>query len=282
MTRAPVLVTGAQGFLGRQVVAHLNAAGWPVLGAVRGMPGEGPWVRLDLDAPELASHLERLPQIDSIVHLAAQVDFAVSEVSPLFQTNVVATAQLAECARRRGIRLVFASTALVAGVGAERIDAGTPPNPDTPYARSKWLAESLIEAAGVDAAILRIGGIFGLNGPGHLGLNRALAGALAGTPPTVVGAGTALRNYVSVADVAAIILDVLARRVSGTHLVAGNEVSSVGAMLDSLCDVFLPGVSAQHQDGAPGKDQVIEASAALLRARPFRTSLECIRAEAGR
>ena len=282
MTRAPVLVTGAQGFLGRQVVAHLNAAGWPVLGAARRIPGEGPGVRLDLDAPELASHLERLPQIDSIVHLAAKVDFGVSEVSPLFQTNVVATALLAEFARRRGIRLVFASTALVAGVGAERIDASTPPNPDTPYARSKWLAESLIEASGVDAAILRIGGIFGLYGPGHLGLNRALAGVLAGTPPTVVGAGTALRNYVSVADVAAIILDVIARRVSGTHLVAGSEVSSVGGMLDSICKVFLPGVSPQHQDGAPGKDQVIEASSALLRARPFRAALECIRGEAGR
>lgn len=282
MNSGAVLVTGAKGFLGRETVLHLAAAGWTVYQAVRGDRQHDKEVVLDFDSLGFSSYLDDLPPLAAIVHLAAKVDFSASDVSPLFQTNIVATATLAEFARRRGIRFVFASSALVAGSRASLIARDSPPNADTPYAKSKWIAEALIAASGVSGAILRIGGIFGLNGPSHLGLNRAIHSTLAGDRPQMVGSGAPRRNYVYVKDAAATIVDVLQRDVSGTHLVAGREILSVEEMLTALCTEFLPGCDPLRLEGADGFDQLIDPSPEILHARSFTAALDDMRLEAGR
>jgi len=282
MNAGVVLVTGAKGFLGRETVLHLEAAGWTVYQAVRSNRQHDREVVLDFDGLGFSLSLDDLPQLDAIVHLAAKVDFSANDVSPLFQTNIVATATLAEFARRRGIRFIFASSALVAGARANRIARDSSPNTDTPYAKSKWIAEELIAASGVSGAILRIGGIFGLNGPSHLGLNRAIQSIFAGNQPEMVGGGEPRRNYIYVKDVAATIVDVLQRDISGTHLVAGSETLSIGDMLKALCAVFLPGCEPFRVDGGAGFDQLIDPSPDLLRGRSFKAALDDMRVEAGR
>ncbi|HQU87039.1 NAD-dependent epimerase/dehydratase family protein [Denitromonas sp.] len=282
MNPGSVLVTGAGGFLGRELVLQLKAAGWTVYSAVRRNRLHDMEIELDLEDVRFSSCLEDLPRLDAIVHLAAKVDFSASKLSSLFQTNIVATASLAEFARRRGIRLIFASSALVAGARATRILHDSSPNADTTYASSKWIAESLISASGVSGAVLRIGGIFGLNGPSHLGLNRAIHSVVSRQPPELVGSGAPRRNYIYVKDVAATIAEVLRRDITGTHLVAGREILSVDEMLTSLCEVFLPGAAPLRREGHAGSDQLIDPSPDLPQARAFRAALEDMRAEAGR
>jgi nucleoside-diphosphate-sugar epimerase len=282
MNSGSVLVTGAKGFLGREAVLQLKAAGWTVYSAGRAGRNNELDVVLDLNDLGFSSHLDDLPKLDAIVHLAAMVDFSVGDLSPIFQPNIVATATLAEFARRRGIRLMFASSALVAGAKTSRISRESPVNPDTSYARSKWIAEELMTSSGVSGTVLRIGGIFGLNGPSHLGLNRAIHSVLSGQPPELVGSGASRRNYIFVKDVAATIVDVLRPDVSGTHLVAGSETLSIHEMLGSLCDVFLPGMKPICRDGIAAFDQVIEPSPDLPRARSFKAAIEDMRAEVGR
>ncbi|MCK6406657.1 MAG: NAD(P)-dependent oxidoreductase [Rhodocyclaceae bacterium] len=277
-----VLVTGASGFLGRAVTSQLAAAGWKVYSSVRrDRNRESDFVH-DFEDPRFIASLDDLPHLDAIVHLAAQVDFSADKELSLFQSNVVATASLAEFARRRGIHFVFSSSALVAGSKTSNISASSVPKADTAYARSKLLAEELIAASGVHATVLRIGGIFGLNGPLHLGLNRAIRLVLAGSPPEISGAGNSRRNYIYVKDVAGIIADVLSQNVCGTHLVAGSEVLSIGEMLQALCDAFLPGTMPRHIEGSAGFDQLIDPSPKLRCACSFRAALEDMRAEVGR
>ena len=281
MNAGSVLVTGAKGFLGREVVLQLTAAEWTVYSAARTGRNNELDVVLDLNDLGFSSYLDDLPRLDAIVHLAAMVDFSAGDLSPLFQANIVATATLAEFARRRGIRLVFASSALVAGAKTGRISRDSPVNADTSYARSKWIAEELIASCGVRGTVLRIGGIFGFNGPTHLGLNRAIHSVLSGHPPELAGSGASRRNYIFVKDVAATIVDVLRRDVSGTHLVAGSETLSINQMLSSLCEVFLPGTEPLRREGSTGFDQLIEPSPDLLQARSFQAALEDMRAEVG-
>ncbi len=163
------------------------------------------------------------------------------------------------------------------GARAERFAPDVAMAPDTPYGRSKLLGEQLLARSGVEHAVLRIVGIFGGNGPVHLGINRAIGEALHGQPPTLVGDGRARRNYVYVKDAAAAILAALERQLVGTHYLAAAEILSVREMLDAICDAFLPGARPATRDGTPAADQVAEPSAELPAGRAFHDALDDIR-----
>jgi nucleoside-diphosphate-sugar epimerase len=174
---------------------------------------------------------------------------------------------------------VYASTAIVCGVRTENITRVSPVCPDTEYAKTKWLGEEIIAATGVSHCTLRIAGIFGLNGPEHLGLNRAIDGAVRGELPVMVGAGSARRNYVYVKDVAQSILHVLETRLSGQHLLAGSETLSVAEMLKIVCDNFLAGQPPEERVGLEASSQIVEPSNVLPAARGFRDAISDIHSD---
>ena len=74
----------------------------------------------------------------------------------------------------------------LADLTAEKITQDSSVNADTPYGKSKWLAEELIRMSGVNHCILRIGGVFGLNGPMHLGLNRTILNVIEKISPKII------------------------------------------------------------------------------------------------
>lgn len=272
-----VLVTGANGFIGRETVKRLICDGWSVIPSTRHSATKGGAV-LDLENPLIWDSLQKLPPIDALVHLASDVDFGDNVLGKIYRTNIAATSVLAEFSKLRNASFVFASSALVAGASAQRIDVCTSVQPDTSYTKSKWLSEQLIQSVGVRHSILRIGGVFGLNGPEHLGLNRAIKTVVSGHRPTQVGTGSARRNYIYVKDVSAVISDVLMREIEGTHLVAGSEVQSIAEMLQLICDDFLPGQSPEQIDGTQANDQIIVPSTSLIPSRRFCDAVADMRA----
>jgi len=276
-----VLVTGASGFVGKSVVKHLEADGWDVIPLVRSVDGNRS-LKIDFESPSVFSDLSAVPGVDAIVHLATNVGFDGKSLEEIFLANIAATTALITLAKHMGAHFVFASAALVAGSKERHIGRQTPDNPDSPYMVSKLLAEQTIQASGVRQTILRIGGVFGINGPNHLGLNRAIRSVIEGEAPVVTGNGSVRRNYIYVNDIAATIADVLRRDIFGTHLVAGSESLSIKEMLSSLCEVFLPGVDPIYREGSAGFDQLIVPSPDLPGARPFRIALEDMRAEVSR
>lgn len=274
-----VLITGATGFIGRATVAGLEQAGWAVTRGIRstGRTLENGEVYLDLANPAAILALRSRVRFDAIVHLGANVGLSGVSEAELFTPNVLASGCLAFLARQWNSHMIFASTVIVGGVKAERIDADTPVAPDTAYARSKWLGEQIIKASCVHHCILRIAGVFGSGGPGHLGLNRAIDGAIKGVLPIQNGLGGALRNYVYVKDVAQAIVFALNSRLEGTHLLAGNEVIPVSQMLQAICNTFLPGQQPAIADGQEAMNQVIQPSPHLPKTRGFREALADIK-----
>lgn len=283
MAQKTVLVTGANGFLGRATVSALTAAGWRVTKGLKDAAEDlsGDSVRLDLCQPETVLALQSM-RFDAIVHLGARVELSGATEAQLFVPNVLATGCLAHLAAVWNAHLLFASTAVVHGLRTEHICAATPVTADTPYARSKWLAEELLAASGSRHCVFRIGGIFGANGPEHLGLNRAITGAVQGVAPTRIGSGQALRNYVYVKDVAKAIAHALLEEMTGTHLVAGGETLSVAKMLQEVCNIFTPGAEVVVKDGPEAASQVIEPSSCLPGTRCFREALFDILKDVGR
>ncbi len=184
-----VLVTGATGFIGGALITSLEHAGWTVTKAVRytTQPLKSNEIYLDLNNLSKILELEYKVHFDAIVHLGANVDLLGAATVEIFVPNTLATGCLTFLAYRWNAQLVFASTAIVCGVRTQRIDANTPVSADTAYALTKLLGEQVIEATRIPCCILRIGGVFGLNGPAHLGLNRAIHGALKGNLPIQKG-----------------------------------------------------------------------------------------------
>jgi nucleoside-diphosphate-sugar epimerase len=274
-----VLVTGATGFIGRATVSALTEAGWTVTGGSRqgGEKTAPDIVYIDLADPATVLALEKKSRFDAIVHLGARVSLSDTSEAEMFAPNILSTGCLAYLANLWDAHMLYSSTAIVHGVRSVKIHADSSLCTDTAYAKSKWLGEQLLAASNATHCVLRIAGVFGSDGPAHLGLNRAIEGAIKGESPVKIGDGRALRNYIYVKDVARAIVHALQERLSGTHLLAGHESVSLSEMLRQVCDAFLPGSRPVLKDGPQATDQLVTPSSSLPVTRGFRQALIDIR-----
>jgi nucleoside-diphosphate-sugar epimerase len=159
-----ILVTGANGFVGRALCTHLASQGHIVTPVVRrpcGMAGE----KLITDTRDCEAWVELLNRCEGVVHLAARVhvlqDDAVDPWLLYRADNVAATLALAQASVKAGVkRLVFLSSIKVNGEGGDRAyRAEDTPAPEDGYAVSKWEAEQTLHkiahSTGLEVVIFR-------------------------------------------------------------------------------------------------------------------------------
>lgn len=270
-----VLVLGASGFLGSATVAAARRQGLDVVSASR---AEDTDFRCDVADPAELTRVLSAARVNAVVNCAVDADFGSGVLARQYGVNALAPAVIARWAARTGAHLVQVSATLVHGGRTEAVNAFTPVNPDTDYGKSKLLAEQMICASGCIASIVRLGGVFGARGPEHLSINRAIRAARIGTLPELVGEGSARRNYVFVDDAADALIHCVTKQLGGTFLLAGRETLTVRQMVQTVCEVFVPGGSPVRHPGGEARDQVIESSAELPAGRSFREALEHERA----
>ena len=163
------VVTGADGFIGRHLVAHLVGRGWTVL-AVDKVPCEGiaaESVVLDVRTPGGLAPL--LDAETTLFHLAACADirFSVQEPREDFDNNVRGLFETLEAARQRSSRVLFASTASVfsADNPLPWVETGLS-RPMSPYAAGKLAGEAYCYAYhrcyGVDVRVARLFNVYGI------------------------------------------------------------------------------------------------------------------------
>ncbi len=268
-----VLVTGANGFTGSTLIKILQGSKWEIIPMTQWEMGLKNEVTIDFCDSGFMKVLQRLSPVDAVVHLAARVGWDGSSREDLFQPNVLAAAELVNWAKYHNSNFVFASAALICGERNPHITAGCVLNTDNDYLYSKWLGEEIIRMSGIKHTILRISGIFGKNGPAHLGINNAITSALQGTPPVQYGDGKIRRNYVYVKDLCNIIKYCLDNTIEGTHLVGGSQAITIGEMLEMICDVLLPGKKPEIRPGKGGHDQLIDHSLQLPNGRTFKEAI---------
>ena len=165
-----VLVTGANGFLGRHLAKHFAAAGHTVIGL-----GRGQWPEAEYRAWGIAQWhhggvcLELLRRVDAtpdlIVHCAGggSVIRSVREPHADFTDTVQGTADVLEYARLHAprARIVYPSSPAVQGVHDNSPILTTDPHcPVSPYGFHKMMAESLCDSYrmtyGLDLSLIHI------------------------------------------------------------------------------------------------------------------------------
>jgi len=161
-----VLVTGASGFIGRHLVAHLTQRGIVVRTLSRHPLDRRNHVIADV-VEDITAHAAGC---DCIVHLAGLADASSSYDRPLefARVNTYGTLRALEAARRNNTTFVLASSQRIYRPAARPLPEDAPTAPVDPYGLAKLQAEQWTEMYanlyGVPATILRL---FSVYGPGQ-------------------------------------------------------------------------------------------------------------------
>jgi dTDP-4-dehydrorhamnose reductase len=154
-----ILVTGASGQLGREVVEEFASQGCEVISPTR--------QEMDFLIPEQVAEFARATQADWVVNCAAytQVDKAESEAGDAHTINCESAGRLAAAVAEYGGSLLHVSTDFVFdGASSRPYREDDVANPLSVYGRSKRDGELAVAAALPGAIILRTAWVYGVHG----------------------------------------------------------------------------------------------------------------------
>ncbi|MEQ9230681.1 MAG: NAD(P)-dependent oxidoreductase, partial [Cyclobacteriaceae bacterium] len=201
-----VLVTGANGFIGRHLILELLNRGYAVIAGVReasnvqriqDLPVE--IVRLNyLDQDSLRDKLQET-RPDFIIHNAGIT--VGKQETDYFLGNTESTRNLLKASTEIGLsKFVYISSLAARGPGKNPQDS-----PVSPYGKSKLEAETAVRLSGIDFTIIRPTAVYG---PGDSAFDPIFAWANRGV---ILQLGSASRKltFIHVSDLSRIIADSL-------------------------------------------------------------------------
>jgi nucleoside-diphosphate-sugar epimerase len=212
-----VLVTGATGFIGQNLIERLKTI--PDIHLIllsRKLIEQSTqnivWVKSSLDKLTRSFWQSKdIDTIDYIFHLGAftpKNHNEANDVESVYRDNLMGTRRLLESLPSSPKKFIFSSTLDVYQFSQEDtiLDEYSPIRPSGLYGASKFFCEQLIQNMATEKnfnyAILRYGHIFG---PGEEAYSKLIPqiikNSLAGKPPVIYGDGTIERDFLFIDDV---------------------------------------------------------------------------------
>jgi len=257
-----VLVTGAAGFIGSNLVDRLIADGHDVVGlddlstgkmenladaraANQERPGAFSFLRMSVNDPGLSDAVGRA-QPEVVCHLAAQIDVRKSVADPLHDVliNVIGTINVLQACVVGGVRkIVFtASGGSLYGTQTKLpVSERVRPAPESPYAASKASGELYLHAYskmyGLDYTALALANVYGprQDPHGEAGVVAIFGTALlTGKPTKVFGDGLNTRDYVFVDDVVDVFVRACGTQGNGRRFNIGTGVQTTDRDLHTV------------------------------------------------
>ncbi|QQJ97854.1 SDR family oxidoreductase [Burkholderia ambifaria] len=247
-----LVITGANGFVGRAVCRRALDAGHTVTALVRrpgaSIDGVREWVHGSADWEGLDAAWPADLVADCVIHLAARVhvmrDDSPDPDTAFDATNVAGTLRLAEAARKYGVRrIVYASSIKAVGEsdGGAPLSESWPADPQDAYGRSKLRAEQQLArfgtSAGLDVVIVRPPLVYGP----HVTANfLRMMDAVARGMPLPLGSISARRSIVYVDNLADALLQCATdpRAAGECFHVADDDAPSVTGLLRLVGDAL--------------------------------------------
>ncbi len=263
-----VLVTGGAGYIGSHTAKALAKTGHDVLvlddlsGGHRWAVKWGKFLEGDILNSDFLRQCFRQNQIDAVIHFAGviQVGESVRNPSKYFRINTAGSLELLDAMLEHGVKhIVFSSSAAIYGTPLKvPIPEDHPASPVSPYGDSKLAVERILHwygnAYGIRWAALRYFNASGADLEGELGeghdpeshlIPLVIKAALGQIPQVEIYGtdyptpdGTAIRDYIHVADLAEAHVRALHFLVEGGESTALNlgtgEGHSVRTVIDAV------------------------------------------------
>lgn len=213
MKRPPVLVTGAEGLLGRHIVRALtDTTDHPVVAVTRrSNPPALPsvlWRTADLCMEAAVQELADVGAV-VIVHAAAILPRSLDDAKAA-RANLQMDSHVLQLAERTRASLIYLSSQSVYEHEPIPWHETQPAQPTSAYAAGKHRTEQAVRALPAASASLRISSPYSAVDPSRPGvLFHFVREAVAGRPLTVMGDGERTQDFVHGADVARAVVAVL-------------------------------------------------------------------------
>lgn len=204
MKNKNILITGAQGFIGSNLLVELlpkyNIIGTSLTSGKK-FKNYNPLRKniLKLESRDISQ------KTHGIIHLAAitDVEFCNKHPEKCFTTNAIGTQKTLEIARKKDCKFIYMSTGHVYGKPEKiPIREDHPRNPLSIYAASKLAGEIICEAYaktyGMNISIVRLFSVFGPNSPPHLVTSRIVSQL--DKKSIILGNVSAKRDFIFISD----------------------------------------------------------------------------------
>ena len=227
-----ILLTGATGFIGRYLLESWTGLGYRIFATATNtspiIDYINPNVKLiDLDIVD-EMNMELLFQKfqpDVVVHTAgmSKPNDCETDKDSAFETNVLATKNIAECCKKHNSHLIFLSTDMVFNkdYSTKEDDAVNPVNY---YGQTKAFAEEQIIQSGCVFAILRIIFVYGKVLPAQRSTFLHWVKTSLENNQQIYTYTDQQRNILYADDLCKTINDVIEEKYTGIYHLAGNEV----------------------------------------------------------
>jgi UDP-glucose 4-epimerase len=233
-----VLITGANGLLGKRLCNKLVGRGFSVHAVTREAPCEQldgvKYYPIDLSRPWRDSVLP--DRVDVVIHLAQSTKFREfpHQAMDIFNVNIESTAKLLNYAKQSSVRqFIYASSGGVYGNGSYAFDENSPISPTGHlgyYLGSKMCGEILVQSyAEILKQVVVIRPFF-IYGPGQnrsMLIPRLMDNIVARKTINLQGSNGIRINPVHVDDAAEAVIATLTTKNSATFNIAGPDILSI-------------------------------------------------------
>ncbi|WP_449277047.1 NAD-dependent epimerase/dehydratase family protein [Leucobacter sp. GX24907] len=254
-----VVVTGASGYIGTELVRRLRELGMGVVALSRGDVAGEFVCRESGERGALGKHMAGA---DGVVHLAGMlVSNPRAQVGDYLDANVVLTDEVMRAATEARVGVVVhASTRLVYPATLTEPAAEADARPDTPYGLSKLWSEDVVrwhcERTGTPGLSLRLGQVTGRDHPGLGVVNAFVRQAANHGLIRVHGAGAAVRHLVHVHEVVEAFVRALRYRGAWRPInIAGPEPVTIAGLAEAVCVAAGPDRVRVVHESVAGEDR---------------------------
>lgn len=250
-----ILITGSTGFLGQALLHEIQNKKYELQLIVRKKKKKKNYHFCNLKNVKKIKSILNILKPDVIINLAAEVNF-LRKTKEIYTINSLVPKIFAQYCKKNNKYLIHASTILINHVDI-LYNHQSILKPFNYYGKTKLLAEKFIVKSGCKHTIIRFGGIFGKNGPVHLGINKFIKKKNSNKTIYFSGNTNSKRNYIYVKDAAKDIAKCLNLKKYGIYY-SGGQIISFKQMLKIINKKFSKKKIVIKENTTKNLDQIVE------------------------